>query len=89
MIVVASIPGTLYLRRVIPEVIAARINPYQGTKRWDRILLAIFRPIVLTISVMAALAAGRFHWRHVPWWGCVVSYTLLIAGTVGLTWQSR
>jgi len=86
VIVVASILGTLYLRRVNPEVIAARINRHKGTKRWDQILLAIFRPTVLTISVLAALDDGRFHWFHVPWWGCVVGYTLLIAGMVGLTW---
>jgi len=86
LVVVASILGTLYLRRVNPEVIAARINRHKGTKRWDRILLAIFRPSVLTISVLAALDDGRFHWFHVPWWGCVVGYTLLIAGMVGLTW---
>ena len=86
VIVLASILGTLYLRRVNPEVIAARINRHKGTKRWDRILLAIFRPTVLTISVLAALDDGRFHWFHVPWWGCVVGYTLLIAGMVGLTW---
>ncbi len=49
-------------------------------------MLAIFRPTVLTISVLAALDDGRFHWFHVPWWGCVVGYTLLIAGMVGLTW---
>ena len=86
LVVVASILGTLYLRRVNPEVIAARINRHKGTKRWDRILLAIFRPSVLTISVLAARDDGRFHWFHVPWWGCVVGYTLLIAGMVGLTW---
>jgi len=86
VIVAASIVITLYLRRVNPEVIAARINRHKGTKRWDRILLAIFRPTVLTISVLAALDDGRFHWFHLPWWGCVPGYTLLIAGIVGLTW---
>ena len=49
VIVVASILGTLYLRRVNPEVIAARISRHKGTKRWDRILLAIF---LLTVMAM-------------------------------------
>ena len=67
VVVVASILGTLYVRRVNPEVIAARVNRHKGTKRWDRILLAIFRSTVLTISVLAALDDGRFHWSHEPW----------------------
>ena len=47
-----GVPGTLavlaalYLWRVNPEVLAARINPHQGTKRWDKILLGFFLPAV-------------------------------------------
>ncbi len=36
VLVVALIVGTLYLRRVNPEVIAARINRHAGTRRRDR-----------------------------------------------------
>src|SRR5271157_447959 len=85
VMVVASILATTYLRRVNPEVIAARINRHKGTKRWDQILLAIFRPTVLTISVLAALDDGRFHWLHVPWWVCGIGYGLLVAGLAGMT----
>src|ERR1017187_3972482 len=42
VIVVASIPATLYLRRVNPEVVAARVNRHEGTKGWDFLLGAIF-----------------------------------------------
>jgi protein-S-isoprenylcysteine O-methyltransferase Ste14 len=86
VIVLASTLGALYLRRVNPEVIAARINRHTGTKRWDRILLAIFKPTVAAIPILAALDDGRFQWFHVPWWGCALGYTLLIAGLVGVTW---
>jgi len=54
VIVVASIPATLYLRRVNPEVIAARINRHKGTKRWDRILPAIFLLTVMAIPTEVA-----------------------------------
>ena len=84
--VVSSTLVTLYLRRVNPEVIAARINRHKGTKRWDRILVAIMLPTLLAIPILAALDDGRFHWLSVPWWGCVLGYTLLIIGMVGLTW---
>ena len=35
---------TLYLRRVNPDVIAARVNRHEGTKRWDRILMVDLLP---------------------------------------------
>ena len=87
VVVVASILITLYLRRVNPDVIAARVNRHKGTKRWDLLLGAIFLlPTMLAIPIVAALDDGRYHWSHVPWWGCVLGYTLLITGMVGLTW---
>jgi protein-S-isoprenylcysteine O-methyltransferase Ste14 len=85
--VVASIVITLYLRRVNPDVVAARVNRHNGTKRWDFLLLAFFvLPTVLAIPIVAALDDGRFHWTDLPLWGCVMGYTLLISGMVGLTW---
>src|SRR5579864_6453091 len=86
VMVVASIPAMLYLRRVNPEVIAARNNRHQGTKRWDLLLgVMFFLPTILAIPIVAALD-WRYHWLRVPWWGCLLGYALLIAGMVGLTW---
>ncbi len=85
--VAASILITVYLRRVNPDVIAARVNRHNGTKRWDLLLGAIFGlPTMLAIPIVAALDDGRYHWFHLQWWGCVLGYTLLITGMVGLTW---
>jgi len=86
VIVAASILATSYLRRVNPDVIAARINRHKGAKGWDLILLAIYFPTVTAIPILAALDDGRFHWSDLPWWGCVLGYTLFITGMAGLTW---
>jgi protein-S-isoprenylcysteine O-methyltransferase Ste14 len=87
VIVVASILSTLYLRRVNPDVIAARVNRRKGTKRWDLLLAVSFGlPTILAIPIVAALDDGRYHWLPVSWWGCVLGYALLIIGMVGLTW---
>ena len=87
LLIAASIPATLYLRRVNPEVIAARVNRHKGTKGWDLLLGAIFiLPTILAIPIVAALDDGRFHWFHVPWWVCGIGYALLVTGMVGVTW---
>jgi protein-S-isoprenylcysteine O-methyltransferase Ste14 len=86
VIVVSLIVGISYLRRVNPDAIAARIKHRKATKRWDRIVLAILRPTVLAILIVAALDDGRFHWSHVPLWICVLGYVSLIAGVLGLIW---
>src|SRR5271166_5190440 len=86
VVLAASVVATLYLRRVNPDVIAGRVNRHKGTKRWDRILFTIALPTLMAIPILAALDDGRFHWSHLPWWGCVLGYALLITGMVGLTW---
>ena len=87
VIVVASIPATLYLRRVNPDVVAARVNRHDGTKRWDFLLGAIFLlPTMLAIMIVAAMDDGRYHWFPVPWWVCGTGYILLINGMLGVTW---
>ena len=63
VMVVASILITIYLRRVNPEVIAARVNRHEGTRRWDLLLgLIVFLPTMLAIPIVAALDDGRYHW---------------------------
>ncbi len=86
VLLASSIPTTLYLRRVNPDVIAGRVNRHEGTKRWDRILFTISLPTLMAIPILAALDDGRLHWSHLPWWGCVLGYALLTTGMVGLTW---
>jgi protein-S-isoprenylcysteine O-methyltransferase Ste14 len=86
VLVLSSIAGTLYLRRVNPEVIAARINRHERTRRRDWNLGVIFMTTVMAIPIVAALDDGRFHWFPVPWWVCLIGYSFLIAGLTGMTW---
>ena len=84
-----SLVSTMYLRRVNPDVIAGRVNRHEGPRRWDLLLGLIgFLPTMLAIPIVAALDDGRYHWSHVPWWGCLLGYALIIAGFVGVTWAT-
>ena len=86
VVIAAGVVITLYLRWANPEVIAARVNRHEGTKRWDRILLALFLPAMVSILPVAALDDGRYRWSHVPWRACLFGYALVAAGLAGLTW---
>ena len=81
VLLASSILMTLYLRRVNPDVIAGRINRHERPRRWDLLLGLIgLLPTMLAIPIVAALDDGRYHWSHVPWWGCVLGYAVLIIG---------
>jgi protein-S-isoprenylcysteine O-methyltransferase Ste14 len=86
VLLASSVVVTMYLRRVNPEIIAARANRHEGTKDWDRVWLAISMPTMAAVLVVAALDDGRFHWSRAPWWACALGYALFLAGMAGLTW---
>jgi protein-S-isoprenylcysteine O-methyltransferase Ste14 len=76
----------LYLWRVNPEIFVARSRIHEGTKGWDRILLAALFPALLAIFPVAALDDGRYHWSHVPWWVCAIGYALTLVGMAVTAW---
>jgi protein-S-isoprenylcysteine O-methyltransferase Ste14 len=75
----------LYLWRVNPELVAARINRHEGTKPWDYVLLGFYFPAMLAVFPVAALDDGRFHWFPLPPVVCFLGYGLLFAGAVLMT----
>jgi protein-S-isoprenylcysteine O-methyltransferase Ste14 len=85
----ASVVSTLYMRKVNPDVIAGRVNRHEKPRRWDLLLgLLGFLPGMLAIPIVAALDDGRYHWSHLPWWGCLVGYAVMMTGFVGVTWAT-
>ena len=40
--VALAVLASLFMRKVNPDLLAARINAHQGTKPWDKVLLGIF-----------------------------------------------
>ena len=89
VVTAASLLSTLYLRRVNPDVIAGRVNRHERPRRWDLLLgLLVALPTMLAIPIVAALDDGRFHWSHLPWWGCLAGYALMMTGFVGMTWAT-
>jgi protein-S-isoprenylcysteine O-methyltransferase Ste14 len=75
-----------YLWRVNPEVVIARSRRHEGTKAWDRVLLAFYFPLTYSTILVASLDAGRFRWLPLPWWVCAFGYVVLIAALWLVTW---
>jgi protein-S-isoprenylcysteine O-methyltransferase Ste14 len=75
-----------YLWRVNPEVVIARSHYRTDSKRWDKLLLCCYLPVVLAILIVAALDAGRFHWCPLPWTISVVGCVLFMLGFGLITW---
>ena len=84
--VALTIPSTVYIWRVNPEIFAARRRIQPGTKGWDRVLLMVLLPTMLAIYPVAALDDGRFHWSRVPLWLVVVGYVLLTTSWCLFMW---
>jgi protein-S-isoprenylcysteine O-methyltransferase Ste14 len=72
--------AALYLWWVNPEIFVARSRIHEGTKRWDRILMGILGALLVASLPVVGLDAGRFRWSVVPWWACLLGYTLLLVG---------
>jgi protein-S-isoprenylcysteine O-methyltransferase Ste14 len=79
-----------YLEHTNPALLTARSHlVYPGTKRWDKVLLSILLPVVLTIFPLAAVDHQRFQWSVVPWWLSACGYVLLLFGFWLSTWAGR
>ncbi|SRR5579871_6490423 len=84
--VVSASAASAYLRRVNPDIMAARINRHQGTEGWDKVLLPFFLVAWLAVFPVAALDDERFGWLPIPWWVVAAGYALFLAGMGLLTW---
>ncbi len=78
--------SALVLAYANPVIYRARSRFQPGTKRWDRILLALMLPAMVAEIPLATLDAGRMFWSIVPGWIVVLGYVLLAAGMALGTW---
>lgn len=86
VLVAALGASALVLAKVNPIIFRARSRFQEGTKAWDKALLAVIFPALAAILPVAALDAGRFHWAPVPLWAILLGYAAVLAGVVVTTW---
>jgi len=61
-----------------------RLSVAPNVEKWDKVLMGIYPPLLLTMLVVAALDAGRFQWSSTPpgvrifsWFGLAVALVLV------------
>ena len=77
----------IYLKRVNPELLEARMRMAKGTKHWDIVWGVIFGPVLISIYIVAGLDVVRFEWTTMSplcWW---IGLVLFLAGTTLFSWS--
>ena len=77
--------SSMVVRRGDPELLRRRASYGEGTKRWDKVVLALFGLTLCAELAVAALDAGR-GWSPLPWWLWFVGAALYVVGTGFATW---
>lgn len=79
--------NAVYLNRVNPDLIDARMRMSEGTKHWDIIWGVIFGPILLSIYIVAGLDAVRFEWSTMSPLLWPIGLLLFLPGTALFSWS--
>lgn len=75
------------VHRFNPDLFQARARwRRKDTKKFDRIFLSIFAPLIFLQILVAGMDAGRFGWMPLPRWTLFPGVALLLAATTLVTW---
>ena len=75
------------IKRFNPGLIEARAKwRHKDTKRFDRVILAIYFPMTLVQPAVAGMDAVRFGWSRMPFWWVYVGAALFIPAFVLIAW---
>ncbi len=67
--------------RVDKDLMNERSKPGEGTKKWDKVLLAISFLVLIIMLIIAGLDSGRFQWSpHLHWSLYIAGIILTILG---------
>ena len=77
--------GIFFTKR--QDLMQERIRPGPGVKWWDKIFFTLYAPLSFSISLLAAIDAGRFHWSpQLPIILYPVMFVLILIGSYIIYW---
>jgi protein-S-isoprenylcysteine O-methyltransferase Ste14 len=78
--VVSLIFGAAYVLNYNPQAINERGRPAEGQKRWDKVIMAVYAPLFISVYILSGLDA-RFGWSVVPLWLHLLGAVFSLAGS--------
>lgn len=85
LLTVGQTLNSLVVKRRNPELLRRRGEYGEGTKTWDKVVLALFGLTYCAELVIAAFDAGR-GWMPLPLWLWPLGALLYVGGTALVTW---
>ncbi len=85
LLTVGQTVNSIVVKRGDPELLRRRGEYGEGTKGWDKVVLALFGLTFCAELVVAAFDAGR-GWMPIPLWLWPVGALLYVGGTAFVTW---
>jgi len=74
------------MSRKNPGLLEERRRARAGTKKWDRVLLAIYGVLFFATWIVAGVDVGRFHWSDTVPLGLQIVGLVTCTASFGLTW---
>ncbi len=75
------------MARKNPDLLKRRMSVGEGTKRWDKVILGLFRIFTLAIFVVAGMDSVRYGWSSMSIAFWVVGFLLHCLGYAVATWS--
>lgn len=76
-----------YLHWKNPVLVEYRSRFGKGTKRWDKVWMVVFTPVLIAVYVVAGLDAVRFGWSAMPWFFWSAGILVFLPGTALMSWS--
>ena len=78
--------SALCVWRKNPDLLRRRAGLEKGARRWDKVWLAVFGLMYVTILCVGAMDAGRYNWSTMSLWLWPIGAAMYAAFLVILTW---
>ncbi len=85
VLMVGQTVAGVVIKRRDPELLRRRAVYGEGTKSWDKVILAFFGLTYVAVLLVAALDASH-GWAPLPWWLIPVGMVLYVVGMGIATW---
>lgn len=81
-----TVVSNVILGRYSPELLNERGRKADNSKDWDRVLTAIWIPMMYIAYAVAGLDAGRFGWSSMQSTLSILGVVMLVVASIIITW---